>query len=93
MSEPEYRTMVPHEPSGHWEKTKLLMVAALGLWFVFALLLPLFSHALNGIVIFGFPLGFYLAAQGSVIAFVIIIFWFASRQEAIDREFGVSEED
>jgi putative solute:sodium symporter small subunit len=32
-----------------------------------------------------------MAAQGSLIIFVVPIFWFASRQDAIDREFGVAE--
>ena len=45
------------------------------------------------IVIFGFPLGFYMAAQGSLIAFVVMLFVFAKQQDAIDREFGVAEED
>ena len=48
--------------------------------------------ALNNVVILGFPLGYYMAAQGSLIVFVILIFWFASRQNAIDEEFGVAED-
>jgi len=40
----------------------------------------------------GFPLGFYFTAQGSLIAFVVMIFvqnWF---QDKIDDEFGMGEE-
>jgi putative solute:sodium symporter small subunit len=36
-----------------------------------------FALPLNQIVILGFPLGFYMAAQGSLIADVILIFWLA----------------
>jgi putative solute:sodium symporter small subunit len=43
-------------------------------------------------VILGFPLGFYMAAQGSLIVFVVLIFWFAHRQNRIDAEFGVAED-
>jgi putative solute:sodium symporter small subunit len=43
-------------------------------------------------VILGFPLGFYFAAQGSLIAFVILIFWYAAKQNRIDEEFNVDEE-
>jgi putative solute:sodium symporter small subunit len=39
----------------------------------------------------GFPLGFYMAAQGSPIIFVILIFWSVRRQEEIDEECGVAE--
>jgi putative solute:sodium symporter small subunit len=43
-------------------------------------------------VIIGFPLGFYMAAQGSLIIFVILIFWFAKKQNQIDEEAGLHEE-
>ncbi|MGB1355960.1 MAG: DUF4212 domain-containing protein [Candidatus Puniceispirillaceae bacterium] len=33
-----------------------------------------------------------MAGQGSQIAFVILIFWFVSRQNKLDDEHGVSEE-
>jgi putative solute:sodium symporter small subunit len=34
-----------------------------------------------------------MAAQGSLIAFVVILFWFAKRQDQIDREYGFAEEE
>jgi putative solute:sodium symporter small subunit len=34
-----------------------------------------------------------MAAQGSLIAFVVILFWFAKAQDAIDRKHGVAEDD
>jgi putative solute:sodium symporter small subunit len=39
----------------------------------------------------GFPLGFYMAAQGSPLAFVILLLWSTRKQEAIDEECGVAE--
>lgn len=76
----------------HWAKTKGLMITTMIIWFVFSFGIHFFVDALNGIVIFGFPMGWYMAAQGSLIVFVVTIFWFASRQNAIDEEFGVSED-
>ena len=35
----------------------------------------------------------YVTAQGSMLAFIIMIFWSNNRQEKIDREFGFSDED
>jgi len=52
----------------------------------------MFVEQLNNITIIGFPLGFYMAAQGSLIAFVIMLFWFARKQNSIDEEHGVEEE-
>lgn len=77
----------------HWKKTTNLMWIHLGIWFFFGYVIHFFAPALNKIVIAGFPLGFYMAAQGSLIAFVVQLFVFAKQQDNIDREFGVAEDD
>jgi putative solute:sodium symporter small subunit len=76
----------------HWRKTTNLMWTHLAIWFFFGYVIHFFAPALNKIVIFGFPLGFYMAAQGSLIAFVVQLFLFAKQQDKIDREFGVAED-
>jgi putative solute:sodium symporter small subunit len=55
----------------------------------------MFVTPLNKIIIpvLNFPLGFYMAAQGSLIVFVVMLFVFARQQENIDREFGFEEEE
>lgn len=78
---------------GHWDATSRLMWIMLVLWAFFSFVIHFFVNPLNTIVIFGFPVGFWFAAQGSLIIFVIMLFWFASRQDAIDREHGVAEEE
>jgi putative solute:sodium symporter small subunit len=45
------------------------------------------------IPILGFPLGFYMAAQGSLIAFVVMLFVFAKQQNKIDRDHGYAEDE
>lgn len=77
----------------HWGKTRALMFLMLFLWIIFSFVIHIFVKELNTTVIAGFPLGFYMAAQGSLVIFVVMLFFFASRQEAIDREFGVSEDE
>ncbi len=65
----------------------------MALWVFFSFFIHMFvDHAQYQIKILGFPLGFYMAAQGSLIAFVIMLFIFAKRQDTIDREEGVAEE-
>ena len=76
-----------------WSKTRGLMWTMIILWVIFGYVIHAFVNSLNEIVILGFPLGFYMAAQGSLIVFVVMLFWFASRQDSIDREFGVAEDD
>ena len=74
----------------HWRKTTRLMLTHLGIWFFFGYVIHMFVTSLNNIVILGFPLGYYMAAQGSLIAFVVMLFWFARKQNAIDEEYGVA---
>ena len=76
----------------HWSRTSTLMWVMMALWIFFSYVIHFFVETLNGIKILGFPLGFYMAAQGSLIAFVIMLFIYARRQEAIDREEGVAED-
>jgi putative solute:sodium symporter small subunit len=84
--------MTPAKRSAYWRKTSRLMWIILALWVLFSFIIPAFAVQLNSIVIAGFPLGFYMAAQGSLIAYVVLCFWNASAQNKIDEEFGVAED-
>lgn len=82
----------PDRAQEHWRRTRGLMWLTLAIWFFFSFVIHLFARGLNEVVIIGFPLGFYMAAQGSLIAFVVLIFWFAAKQNRIDEECGVGED-
>lgn len=77
----------------YWQRTSTLMWIMMALWVFFSFIVHLFVNQLNSIVILGFPLGYYMAAQGSLIAFVVMLFLFAKRQNQIDREEGVAEDE
>ena len=76
----------------HWSRTSGLMWIMMILWAIFSFFIHMFADSLNAIKIAGFPLGFYMAAQGSLIAFVVMLFLFSSKQNSIDIEEGVAEE-
>ena len=84
--------MTPEKRDEYWGKTSKLMWTIMCWWFVFSFGVHFFARWLNDITIIGFPLGFYMAAQGSLIAFVVLCFWNASAQNRIDEEYGVAEE-
>jgi len=75
----------------HWEKTKGLMIMTLVIWFIFSIVIFMFGESLNNSSFLGYPLAYYMCAQGSIVIFVVLIFWFANRQEKIDEEFGFAE--
>jgi putative solute:sodium symporter small subunit len=87
------QALTPEQREAYWQRTSRLMWTILALWFFFSFVIHLFAVQLNSIVILGFPLGFYMAAQGSLVAFVVLCFWNASAQNKIDEEFGVAEEE
>ena len=75
----------------HWQKTKGHMFMTLVLWAFFSMVIFLFGYEINSMSFLGYPLAYYMCAQGSIIAFVIILFWSANRQEKIDEECGFTE--
>lgn len=79
----------------HWKRTTRLMFVHLGIWLFFGYIIHMFVRPLNQIIVpvLNFPLGFYMAAQGSLIVFVVMLFVFAKQQDKIDREHGVAEDD
>jgi putative solute:sodium symporter small subunit len=95
MAEPNPQARDQARDDAHWKKTTRLMLTHLGVWFFFGYIIHMFVVPLNKIVIpiLDFPLGFYMAAQGSLIVFVVMLFMFARQQDRIDREFGVADED
>ncbi len=76
----------------HWNRTRNLMIIHMIIWFIFSYVVHWIAPTLNKISIMHFPLGFYMAAQGSLLAFVIQLFIFSKQQEKIDRECGMAEE-
>jgi putative solute:sodium symporter small subunit len=77
----------------HWTKTRNLTFLVLSIWFVFAFVLPWNAGALNSYSFLGFPLGYYFCVQGSLIAFVMLIFFQNWKQDKIDDEAGLSGKD
>ena len=72
----------------HWEKSKNHMLVTLVIWFFFSTVIFMFGAEINSASFLGYPLAYYMTAQGSLLAFVLLIFWFANKQESIDEECG-----
>lgn len=74
-----------------WRRTIGLALVTIAALAFFALVVPLFAGPLNAFRFAGSPLGYYMAAQGSLIAFLALTVWFIRRQERLDRDAGVAE--
>jgi len=76
----------------YWRKTQRLTFALLIFWIVITFGLTWFARTVNEIVILGFPLGFYMAAQGALVIYLLIIWWYNRQMKKIDAEFGVEDD-
>lgn len=72
----------------HWTKTKSLTMTTLVVWAVISFVIHWFGEGLNSDA---FPGAYFMAGMGSQVAFAVLVFWFASRQNQIDEEFGFGE--
>lgn len=77
----------------HWLRTTGLMWVMLTLLAFFGFAVHALAPLLDAFKVAGFPLGYYMAAQGAPIAFVIMLFLFAARADTIDVEEGVAEDE
>jgi len=75
----------------HWAKTQRLTYVVLAIWFAFAILAPWFAKELDQFTFLGFPLGFYLLVQGSLIVFLLLIVGQNMIQDGIDDAYGVGD--
>jgi putative solute:sodium symporter small subunit len=73
----------------YWQANIRIITILLIIWFVVAYVPPLFVNQLNQIVIAGFPLGYYMGSQGSLIVFVLEIFFYAWYMNKLDEEYGL----
>lgn len=74
----------------HWAATKRLTLLTLIIWAVVSFVIHWFGSSLNSE---SFPGAYFMAGMGSQVIFVILIFWFSTRQSSIDEEHGMSEGD
>ena len=78
--------------NAYWAANKRLIIICLVIWalasYGFAILL---RPMLSGIAVGGTDLGFWFAQQGSILVFLVLIFFYAWRMNKIDKDHGVEE--
>ena len=77
----------------YWRYNIKLTTFLLVIWFVVTYVISgVMAGWLNQYVIIGFPLGYYMAAQGSLAIFVIEIAVYALLMNRLDLKYGIREE-
>ena len=68
----------------YWTRTERLTLQLLAVWLTSTLCFIFFARELSGIMFFGWPLSFYMAAQGCVILYTAIVGYYACKMRHID---------
>lgn len=81
------------DKSLYWKKNISLILWLLVIWFLVSFAAGImFVDQLDQIQLFGYPLGFWFAEQGSIYVFILLIVIYTMRMNKIDRDFGVRED-
>ncbi|MBE2260763.1 MAG: DUF4212 domain-containing protein [Candidatus Accumulibacter sp.] len=75
----------------YWQRNLRMTAMLLAVWFVVSFVVSFFARDLAELTILGFPLGFYMGAQGAPLIYLVIIWWYARYMNRLDREYGVGE--
>jgi putative solute:sodium symporter small subunit len=84
--------MTPEQQRSYWRTNLAYIVCLLAVWaavsFGAGILL---ADALDRVTVLGVPLGFWFATQGSILAFVLLVFVYVKLMNDLDRKYGVYE--
>jgi len=72
----------------YWHKTRRLTGVLMLVWFVSSFVMAYYARELSAWHFFGWPFSFYMSAQGSLIIYVVIIYFYARRMRRLDREYA-----
>jgi putative solute:sodium symporter small subunit len=76
----------------YWHRNLKLTAVLMAIWFVVTYVVGWYARELNAITLFGFPVGFYMGAQGALIIYVVSIYYYAKTMNRLDKEYDVAEE-
>ena len=76
----------------HWCKSQRITALLLGVWLVVTFGVSFFAREL-GTALVGWRFSFWMAAQGAVLVYVLLVWWYARRMARLDLEFGLAESD
>ena len=74
----------------YWNRNRGLTIALLLVWFSVTFGVIFFARSLT-FTILGWPFSFYMAAQGCLLIYLMLILLYANRLHRLDVEYGVDE--
>ncbi|MFM7331868.1 MAG: DUF4212 domain-containing protein [Brachymonas sp.] len=76
----------------YWSKNLRITAVLLAIWFVVTYVVAFMARDLS-FNFFGWPFSFWVGAQGALVVYVAIIWFYARYMNKLDQEYGVAEEE
>ncbi len=76
----------------YWRRNLRITAVLMAIWFVVTFVVGYAARDLS-FNFFGWPFSFWMGAQGALIVYVILIWYYARTMNRLDREYGVDEAD
>lgn len=76
----------------YWRKNLTLTTILLGVWFLVSFVASWYARELNEIEFVG-PLGYYMGAQGALVIYVAIIWFYARIMNRLDDDYGIDGDE
>ena len=78
--------------NAYWKENIRIVLSLLLVWFLVSFGMSiLFVDYLDNFRFFGFKLGFWMAQQGAIYFFLVIIFVYVYKMKKLDRKYDVDE--
>ena len=74
--------------ASHWRRTRALTAALLLAWLATGFGTAFYARELSALTVFGWPLSFYLAAQGASLIYLSILGGYALWMRRLDQRFA-----
>ncbi len=74
----------------YWSKNLRITAILLAIWFFVTFVVVYFARELT-FSFFGWPFSFWVAAQGALVVYCLIIWFYARYMNKLDIEYGVAE--
>lgn len=82
----------PAHAARYWQRTARLTLWLLLIWFAVTFSAIFFARQLAGFTLFGWPISFFMAAQGSILIYVTLIGMYAWCMRRYDRDYHACQE-
>ncbi len=77
--------MLTNNRNLYWHKVRQFTAALLAVWFIATFGIVFYARELSHFTLFGWPLSFYMVAQGLTLFYLLILVLYVKRMRRLDK--------